>query len=866
MATGFYIRRGQKTVGPISIEKIKANLDTGKIIPTDLVAPSPDGPWETINDHALQTTTTIDPQESKQVSPKLTTKVAPELGSSQTQPPENQKTRKPFLPIAAIFFGLGFIGATLGGSRSDALNALGGFCLLLWILFSIIGLADKYVTNRGVPVKPNRPLNVLSWLLPLLGMGAILLQLMIPAIAAVRRAAEESTIDAHRAAASQEASSYAIETDKQEPASVQNPQVVSGNTFEDFDYAFSLRRPSTNWQFLSEKNAAQLHPDAMMAMTGAKMPGFFAVIAEELEGSLDTYVHLIASNYGEDAVLGKESLEIDGRPAVKMTFKQTINGIEFRYVNCLLKKNDFAFQLVGWATASQFASVERDLEAIATSFAFAKDRQPRARSRVGIEDDYGFDWIIKDNVYSNASFGFRLIPANGMRLMGRDELMQINNAADAGLVSSQPATYHMYLVEKTKDDLIGKLISDWEKEMGVDSSGVQEAAVEFAGQDARQRVYHDIEIEGILFDWTWTYFLRDGVLYRYISWWPSSDRKDALPVFEKSLNQLSWLNGDQQRSLQQELSLLDANNAVGADYSLRNGVFRDFAGGYTYTLPSGLWKANAGDAALTENPECRLDIGKSDEGIYLQLIPEKDLDMSAEEYHRAILANFEVAADTPIEEAKSGTLDLKLSSFDTEHDGISLTWRLASAVRDNRYVQLLAWAVKDNESQLNHRLSELLQGLSLPENSPQAVKRTSHAIQDYRLGYQMSYKPDWKAEPTAHPSLGPIASMISVEHPRGAVIGMGVCTPMTDFTEDMMIDGMLRNSAIKLDPTTRVDSESTLAGLPARCVRFKGMAGRQSAQAAIWIARRGNTAYLLLALGEEGLDMEKYKQYFSLLD
>ncbi|HJN65111.1 MAG TPA: hypothetical protein QF761_02830, partial [Pirellulales bacterium] len=93
MATGFYIRRGQKTVGPISIEKIKADLDTGKIIPTDLVAPSPDGPWEIIKDHALQTTTAIDPQESKQVSPKLTTKVAPELGSSQTQPPENQKTR-----------------------------------------------------------------------------------------------------------------------------------------------------------------------------------------------------------------------------------------------------------------------------------------------------------------------------------------------------------------------------------------------------------------------------------------------------------------------------------------------------------------------------------------------------------------------------------------------------------------------------------------------------------------------------------------------------------------------------------------------------------------------------------------------------
>lgn len=50
MAGSFYIRRGTKKVGPISIGKIKANLPTNKVLPTDLIAASPDGPWSTVSD------------------------------------------------------------------------------------------------------------------------------------------------------------------------------------------------------------------------------------------------------------------------------------------------------------------------------------------------------------------------------------------------------------------------------------------------------------------------------------------------------------------------------------------------------------------------------------------------------------------------------------------------------------------------------------------------------------------------------------------------------------------------------------------------------------------------------------------------
>lgn len=781
MAEQFYIRRGQKTVGPTSIEKIRANISTEKIVPTNLIATSPDGPWQAISDF-----------------PPLPKEVPPLVATETSVPPRRK------LKILSIIAG-GFV---------------------VYILYSMI----------------------------------------VPAINSARRAAEEREIDARRTAASEQASSYAIQKDRQEPASLQNPQVVSGNTFEDFDYAFSISRPSKDWQFLNEKNATQLQPDSVMAMTDAKNQGFFSVIAEELEGSLDSYVNLIATNYGEDAALRKELIKIDGLPAVKMTFKQTINGIECSYANYLLKKDRFAFQLFGGATSNKFANVDRDIEAIAASFTLAKDRQPQARVRDSIEDDYGFDWIIEDDVYSNGSFGFRIDPDDGMRLMGRDELSQINNAADAGLVSSNPATYHLYLAEKTQDSLVGQLFTDWEQEMGIDTHDGQETAVEFAGQAARQRSYYDVEIEGNLFDFIWTYFSRDGVLYRYVSWWPSADRKAALPVLEKSSTQLSWLNADQQRAIEQKLSVLDANNAVGADFSLRNGVFRDFAGGYTYTLPSGLWKANVGDAAVAENPDHRLGIIKADEGIYLSIIPEKDLDTSAEEYHRLLLANFEAAADTPIKDIKSGTLDIKLSAFELQQGQLPFSYRLATVVKDNRFVQLVAWALKENKSQLDARLEELVGGLRIPEAPAEAEKRQATAITDNRLGYQVAIEPGWRAQLSPHPQFAAVGSVMSAGHADGAVSVAAFCGPTTDFTDDMMIDTLLRNAPVKLDPTTRKNSKSTLGGLPARCVAFKGLVNGQRADAVLWITRRGNTTYVLIAFGEEGLPLKNNNQRFSLID
>ncbi len=111
-----------------------------------------------------------------------------------------------------------------------------------------------------------------------------------------------------------------------------------------------------------------------------------------------------------------------------------------------------------------------------------------------------------------------------------------------------------------------------------------------------------------------TTFFRNSTFFRVQSWWPSSEAEDAAPQLAESYGHLEWLNDREQCQLAAELVDYDADNAVGADYSYRNGVFRDFLYGYTLKTPSGLWQALTGDTVSTLDPDSRLILSHPADG------------------------------------------------------------------------------------------------------------------------------------------------------------------------------------------------------------------------------------------------------------
>ena len=71
------------------------------------------------------------------------------------------------------------------------------------------------------------------------------------------------------------------------------------------------------------------------------------------------------------------------------------------------------------------------------------------------------------------------------------------------------------------------------------------------------------------------------------------------------------------------------------------------------------------------------------------------------------------------------------------------------------------------------------------------------------------------------------------------------------FDEDLAVDSLMQNAEIKIASGTRLETDSTLAGLPAKRVVMSGQLRGQPAFAKMWMAKRAHTTFLMLVMGKE---------------
>jgi hypothetical protein len=84
---GWYIRRGEKVIGPVETDKLKESAAAGKLLPTDQLAKDAAGPWTEASKTKLFTTTAIVPQPERPpvaAEPELLSKLAPVINTSRT--------------------------------------------------------------------------------------------------------------------------------------------------------------------------------------------------------------------------------------------------------------------------------------------------------------------------------------------------------------------------------------------------------------------------------------------------------------------------------------------------------------------------------------------------------------------------------------------------------------------------------------------------------------------------------------------------------------------------------------------------------------------------------------------------------------
>jgi len=330
---------------------------------------------------------------------------------------------------------------------------------------------------------------------------------------------------------------------------------------------------------------------------------------------------------------------------------------------------------------------------------------------------------------------------------------------------------------------------------------------------------------------------------------------------------------EEQSALAAELLAGDADNAVGPDFSVRGGLYRDFLYGFTFRKPPGLWEAHTGDDATGISPDSVLVLRQPARGLYVAVIPEFLDDLSPRQYHQVLLENMGAAEDTPVRPLKHGGMMMRASQFDLDVEGLAFRYVLVSVVHDDVGVQVIAWSLKPNLPRPEELAAVLAESLDFPDPKTVASVMKGPLYRDYRLGYQVAAPgKEWSLKPQPASETDAVSSKVMLAREGTVCVFMAMC--LQDMTDELLLQVMDKVAGtMEFKERTRKESRDTLANLPARRITMTGRLGLSPASMSLWTARRGNTVHgLIMVTPRTRLDpgrevtVESCKSCLSLID
>jgi len=656
-------------------------------------------------------------------------------------------------------------------------------------------------------------------------------------------------------------------------------QNIDGDLIRDLDFAFELRRPSSDWEILDYRRVTENFPDACLGLTNPRSRGQFFVIVDPLGvGTLDDFADRLALTPGNTET-SRESIELAGGTALKVESTLLTEGIELRSVRYLIKVDSVYYQLVGGALPTDFPQNEAAFDDIAASFDFLPDRQVRYRN-LGAQSSrrHGADWVMEGPVYTNAAFGFQVAISPGWRYANEFETQ--NNAPDAAVMlvsTGLSALMQSYIVEPIAAIDPVQFEAFTRARVRAENGGKPAdvtRTVDVGGTAALEEIYYDVDAYVRPMDVALLTFTRDGAYYKINSMWASEARDTALQELAASHAFLSFPPPSTIQHLEEELARTDYENSVGPGWSLRGGVFRDFENEFRMRKPPGLWDAWTGEQATSRVSGARVAFSNSRLGVTVFLFAERINDVSLEQHHRFVLENTG-KADVPANRIQQGDLELLVSSFEESVDGYDFAYQVISAARDDRHLWMLISGLKGNVENARAMIDNITQGLEIPAVFPPPQERDDTRVVDHRLGYQLTGPTGWHVDSVPLEGLESLASsaIATTEDDSATCMVLAICTP--DFSEEAALKGMLNSGGFS--DVERLNqgfpSSDTLSHLMASRSEFLARSGSRTAHVTVWMTRRQNTQFIYMTLIENrasGDDprrrADEYKSFFSLID
>jgi hypothetical protein len=657
-------------------------------------------------------------------------------------------------------------------------------------------------------------------------------------------------------------------------------QIVDGNRFEDRDYAFAIERPSANWAFYLEDNIHEIAPDACMGLVNMDTQGFFTVVPEQGHGvSLRDYTdRIIASLVLEDAkILHRELISVADVPAIEISMRGTVDGLDTAAVLFVLKRGDFFFQLTGWSLERRFPDNEPGFHELAASLEFFTSRAPHARAtRAPLLEQHGSSWRIQGHRYASASHGYELEIAPSWRFASKSELRSINSSAAVGLISQETPVFQTQIVETVgeldRETITSRIVKEMKNRLGSEGRKISNRVVEVAGLPGREFVFAKSSApEGphVFL----TVFYRNKQCFQLHSWWDAGDKDTCMTAVRKTYGFFSFLDELSRDHLNEQLARADADNAVGPGHSYRGGVYQNYEHGFAYHRPQGTWHGLTGTRARELVEQAALVLESPTHGIHVVVIPGQAGNISHQEYHQSRLRDMDAPSSTEIKTRSNDKREFLVSDFRVAIDDLPFRYVLCSTIRGDLAVDLIVYGFETNMACVDSMLLGILTGLRIPAQTPASRVVHENVLTDHRLGYRLGTDaPGWQVRSIPSDHLAAVSSMASLSSANVECVALGMC--MDSISEELALNGMLNIAGgIGFQESSRSEEKDVLAGLPARRITLHGLNDLRKKVLTVWVARQANSLYGYLVIRDtddasqsESAALEQCKSFLSLLD
>lgn len=648
----------------------------------------------------------------------------------------------------------------------------------------------------------------------------------------------------------------------------------------DPDYCFRIDSPGDRWKLFSERGAVRIVPDALAgAIEVGGLHG--VVIVEPLpDCDLAEYVNLLRD---VNRVPGGELTPIrettfQAKPALRYGQSATVNGVELRVEYVVFLHQGFGYQLTTLAVAGRYS------DSAAQTFLGAfhlTDGKVRARSGMVPTNDFeGVGQRVIDGRFESAVYKLAVDPPKGWHLMVGASLWEANEDAEIGLSNASLGAYLVvvpeYIWGTDREAHRKLLLASIEAESGIDTGARRalEPLPMIVGGDSVDFRRHIETISATSFRfYTGVYFV-GTCCYQILAWHFEGNESPPEAELAQAVKSIRFLDDERVEQLTSEMrDKPDPENSIGPGYCLRNGVYRNFEHGVTWTKPRGFWRAATGDEARSQNEAVSLLAVEPQSGLYVQWIVEEAGAFDDATLHQAALTGM-FGGGHPVLDRMPESLVLAgatalVSEANFMIDGVMLAFRVATTIANGRAHQMIVWGLPGNMERGRQQGDQALLGFAFPGSSLVEVVKTPLAYRDNRAGFYFSVPgPGWTVNENLRPDLRPVGTTIQFLRGGQEVLVSALATfepgPDKSFVYDNAA-AFLEVNFSRLMSSIPMTKSASFAGISWRVQVWRQ--GGESVHAAV--GERHSTFYMLLVADTKGTGdrlMNHVMKNFQLLD